>query len=235
MKIDKVSDIEKNKREKVVGRKLDERDKELQDWVPATEIGKAVKNGEITSVDEIFDKNIKIKEPQIVDYLIPDIEDKMIDFKKTTKVRRAGRKFSFRVSMLVGDKNKYIGLGTASDSERWPAVRKATKNAKLNLTKIIKGCGSWECVCAGNHSVPFKTEGRSSSVKVVLFPAPKGTGLVVGDNIKDVFRFVGIKDVWSKTSGNTGSKLDFVAATIDALSKTTKVKLSEKIKEKLSG
>ncbi len=209
-----------------------ERERALAGWVPVTETGKVVRNEEITSLDEIFDKNLKILEPEIVDYLIAELEENVIDFKKTAKVRRAGRQFSFRASVLIGDKNSYVGLGTAKDKERWPAIRKATKNAKLNLVKIKKGCGSWECTCGTGHSVPFKVEGKSSSVRVILLPAPKGTGLVVGDNIKDVFRFVGITDVWSKTYGNTGSKLDFVKAAIDALANTTKIKTGEKRGEK---
>ena len=59
-------------------------------------------------------------------------------------------------------------------------------------------------------------------------PAPKGTGLVVGDAVKDVFKFVGIKDVWLKATGHTRSTLDFVSATIDALSKTKKMRILEK-------
>lgn len=211
-----------------------DRTEELEKWVPKTKLGKMAKNGEINSLDEIFERNMKIMEPEIVDFIVPDLGEEMVAFKKTTRVRRAGRVFGFRVSVMVGDKNQHVGLGTASDREKWPAVRKATKKAKLSLIRIRRGCGSWECTCGMPHSVPFRVEGRSSSVRVALIPAPKGTGLVVGDNIKNVMRFAGITDVWSKTRGNTASKLDFVAAALDALSQTTKMMMSDEIKRKVA-
>jgi len=98
---------------------------------------------------------------------------------------------------------------------------------------VLRSCGSWECRCSENHSVPFKVIGKSSSVRVKLLPAPKGIGLVAGDNIKEVLKFAGIKDVWSKTKGNTGSTLDFVSAAIDALAATNNVRLSNDISQKL--
>jgi small subunit ribosomal protein S5 len=204
-----------------------EREKSIERWVPATELGKMVKNGGITSIEEIEKKNIRIMEPEIVEMLVPGLKETNVDFKKTTKVRRSGRKFSFRASVLVGDGHGFIGLGTAKDKERWPAITKATRKAKLSLVGIKKGCGSWECLCNGPHSVPFRVDGRSASVKVTLLPAPKGTGLVAGDAVKDVLKFVGIKDVWLRATGNTRSTLDFVAATIDALSKTKKMRTTE--------
>ena len=65
-----------------------------------------------------------------------------------------------------------------------------------------------------------------------MLPAPKGTGLVVGNNIKDVFEFAGITDVWSNTLGSTDTKLNFVSAAIDALGKTTRMKVSNEIAKK---
>jgi len=218
-----------------VEKRRTDRETALEEWVPKTELGRKVMRGEIESIADIMKSGQKIKETEIVDRLIPELEDKLVDFTKTAKVRRAGRMFRFRASVIVGDKNRYIGLGIAKDAERWPAINKATRKAKLNLVGIRKGCGSWECGCGSPHSVPFKITGNSGSVEVTLLPAPRGTGLVVGGNIKEVLRFVGIEDVWSKTRGNTSTTLNFVAATIDALSKTTKMKVSEDLKRTLKG
>ncbi|MBI4045103.1 MAG: 30S ribosomal protein S5 [Candidatus Diapherotrites archaeon] len=220
---------------KAIEEVISKKEKKLDDWVPKTESGKLVRNGEIGSLDDFFAKGLKVFEPEVVDFLSRDMEEKMIEFKKTARVTRSGRVFSFRAAVLVGDKNRYVGLGIGKDKERFPALRKATKNAKLSLVKIMRGCGSWECGCSETHSVPFRVEGKSSSVRVVLIPAPKGTGLVVGKNIKDVLVFAGVRDVWSKTFGNTASKLDFVKATIKALTGTGKVKLSKDIEAKMMG
>ncbi len=211
-----------------------EKQKEKDEWIPKTILGKKVKGGEISSMNEVIESKLPLIEPQILDYIFPDLEEKMVDFTKTTKVRRAGRQFSFRATVLIGDKKEFLGIGTGKHKEKWPAVRKATRRAKLNLTRIRKGCGSWECTCGTGHSIPFKVKGKASSVKIELMPAPKGTGLVVGNNIKDVFDFVGIRDVWSKTSGSTETKLNFIRATINALSKTTSLKVSDEIKKKVA-
>jgi small subunit ribosomal protein S5 len=213
-------------------RQEEEKKAELNAWKPKTELGKKVKNEEITSIDEIFEKGQRILEPEIVDTLLPEMEEELIDFKKTTKVRRSGRMFAFRASVLVGDKNKYIGIGTAKDKERWPAIRKATRQAKLNLVHVRKGSGAWETTATTGASVPFKVKGKSSSVKIELIPAPEGTGLVVGSKIRSVMKFAGIKDVWSKSFGNTGSSLDFAKAAINALANTTKMKLSQDVQNK---
>ncbi len=212
-------------------REENQKQKELEEWIPKTALGKKAKNSEISSPGEVLESNAPILEPQIIDFLLPDMQEKMVDFKKTTKVRRAGRKFSFRAAVLVGDGREYVGLGVASDKEKWPALRKASKLAKLNLVKARKGCGSWECACGVGHSLPFAVEGKSASVRVKLLPAPNGVGLVAGDNIKDILRFVGLRDVWVQTRGSTGTKLNFVRATIDALKQTTKRKGMESGKE----
>ncbi|MBI4210143.1 MAG: 30S ribosomal protein S5 [Candidatus Diapherotrites archaeon] len=232
--------MQKRERRRKRGREEDsaeyregERQKRVSDWVPKTGIGKMVKAGEIANMDEFFAKGYKVMEPEIVDVLIPEIKDKLVEFRKTARVTRQGRSFSFRASVLIGDGDSYIGLGTAKDRERFPAINKATKSAKMALRKVRKGCGSWECRCHEPHSVPFRVEGTSSSVRVNLLPAPKGTGLVIGEHVKDVLRFVGIKDVWSKCRGNTATTLDFVGATINALAATNNVKYSADMERKL--
>jgi small subunit ribosomal protein S5 len=205
----------------------------LSEWVPKTEGGRLVKSGEITSMDDYFNRGLKLMEPEIVDSLLPNLKDKLVEFKKTARITRQGRNFSYRATILIGDGESYVGVGTGKDKERFPAIQKATRNAKLSIVKVKRGCGSWECRCQEKHSVPFRTIGKKSSIIITLLPAPRGTGLVVGDSIKDVFRFVGIKDVWVKTKGNTNSTLEFTTAAINALKNTNKMRLSDDIKRKL--
>ncbi len=225
------SSVEETEQQRLV--KETERETLLAAWAPKTKLGKMVKNGEIESLDQVFERNEKIMEPEIIDMLVPQLMEKLVDFKKTARVKRAGRQFSFRVSILVGDGNRYIGLGMAKDKERWLAIKKAAKKARLNLVMVRKGCGSWECACGTSHSLPFKVSGSCASAKVTLIPAPKGLGLVVGDNIKDVMRFAGIRDAWSKSKGNTSTKLNFVAAAVNALAQTMKMRISNDIGKKI--
>ncbi|MDO8627976.1 MAG: 30S ribosomal protein S5 [Candidatus Diapherotrites archaeon] len=217
-------ELDAKKLEDEVERRLTDRERKLDDWTPKTETGRLVKAGSVESYDQLLSRNLPVLEPEIIDCLLPELESKMIDVSKTTRVTRSGRNFSFRATVLVGDKSGFIGIGTGKDKERWPAMRKAEKNAKLGIKKISKGCGSWECSCGLNHTVPFATTGKAASVKLKLLPAPRGTGLVVGSNIKDVFNFVGINDVWSKSFGNTRTTLNYVKAAVDALAQLQNIK-----------
>jgi len=197
-------------------------------WIPKTELGKRVKTGEISSLDDIFKLGKKIMEPEIIDCFVPDLSMKIIDVKKTTRVTRAGRHFSFRVSVIVGDGNGHIGVGTGKNIERIVAQEKAIKDAKLNIVPVRRGCGSWECNCSKKHSVPYKVMGKCASLRVELLPAPNGIGLAVSDTIKPIFDLVGIKDLWSNTRGATDTKLNFTRATIDALYKISDLRTKDK-------
>ncbi|HOW29223.1 MAG TPA: 30S ribosomal protein S5 [archaeon] len=219
---------ERNSRDK--GRRREKEKEKVFDkdlWLPKTELGKKVKSGEVSSLDDVFKLGKKIMEPEIIDYFIPELQMKVIDVKKTTRVTRAGRHFSFRVSVIIGDGNGHIGVGTGKNIERIIAQQKAIKEAKLNLVPIKRGCGSWECNCSKKHSVPYKIIGKCSSLRVELLPAPNGIGLAASDTIKPVLTLVGIKDVWSNTRGATDTKLNFVRATIDALYKISELKSRE--------
>jgi small subunit ribosomal protein S5 len=230
-KVKKGKDTEENITEKLE-RELAEKERMLNNWTPKTDLGKKINAGEISSIDEVFEKGYKIKEPEIVDSLL-QLEEEIVDTAKTTRVVRAGRKFSFRVSVLVGNKDGYIGIGTGKDTDRFPAISKAKRDAKLHLIKINRGSGSWEeQPTEDKHSVPFKVEGKSGSVRVTLMPAPKGTGLAVGQNIRRVMELAGIQNVWGKAKGNSGNRLNFVRAAVDALSQTTKVKITNDIEKK---
>lgn len=197
-------------------------------WIPKTELGRKVKSGEIANLDDVFKLGKKIMEPEIIDFFIPDLKMKVIDVKKTTRVTRAGRNFSFRVSVIIGDGNGHIGVGTGKNIERIVAQEKAIKDAKLNIIPVRRGCGSWECNCSKKHSVPYKVIGKCASLRVELLPAPNGVGLAVSDSIKPIFDLVGIKDLWSDTRGATDTKLNFTRATIDALYKISDLKTKEK-------
>ncbi|UJG42422.1 MAG: 30S ribosomal protein S5 [Candidatus Heimdallarchaeum endolithica] len=196
---------------------------DYEEWEPLTRLGRMVKEGQITSIDEIFAQNLKIQEAEIVDILLPDLEDEVIDIKLVQRQSDAGRKRRFRATVVVGNKNGYVGVGEAKLKEIGPAIKKAITNAKLNVRPVRRACGSWECSCGGNHTVPYKVEGKCGSTKVVLIPAPRGLGLVVGDVAKTVLRLAGIDDVWSKTFGETRTTNNFAKATFEALKNTYSV------------
>ncbi len=194
----------------------------LEEWVPRTRVGKLVKEGRITSIDEIFRQNLPILEPEIVDVLLPNLEHEVIDVTIVQKMTDAGRITRFRAVVVVGNREGYVGLGKGKARQFRFAIEKATRNAKLNIVPIRRGCGSWECTCGEPHSVPFTVRGKSGSVEVILKPAPKGTGLVAGDVAKKVLSLAGIRDVWTLTKGETRTSYNFARATYLALRNTYK-------------
>jgi small subunit ribosomal protein S5 len=119
--------------------------------------------------------------------------------------------------MVVGNEDGIVGVGRASGLDSSSAIEKALKRAKLNLIEIKRGCGSWECGCGTQHSIPFRAEGKSGSVRVVMLPAPKGVGLVASDEVKKLLRLAGIGDVWIKTYGNTQMRINLISSTFNAL------------------
>ncbi len=200
----------------------------IEEWEPKTRLGRLVKNGEITDINEVFKLGLPIMEPEIVDVLLPDLKEEVLEIRLVQRMHKSGRKVRFRASVVVGNENGYVGIGTGVAKEVGPAIRKAIRDAKLNIVPVRRGCGSWECGCGTAHTVPFKVIGRCASVRVVLIPAPRGVGLVIGDVGKKVLKLAGIKDVWSRTEGQTKTTLNFARATLEALKQTYLMKVNEK-------
>lgn len=194
----------------------------LEEWTPRTRIGRLVKEGKITSIDEIFAMNMPILEPEMVDYLLPNLKHEIIDVGIVQKQTDAGELSRFRVVVVVGDERGYIGIGKGKAKQLRFAIEKAIVNAKLNIAPVRRGCGSWECMCGTPHSLPYTVSGKSGSVRMTLYPAPKGTGLVAGEIAKVVLRMAGIQDVWSKTLGETRTTYNLARATYNALVNTYK-------------
>jgi len=221
-------------------RDAEERFSRLESWSPKTEIGKKVKSGEITDMSQIIKLNKRIMEDEIIDTIFPTLESDFINigqskgkfgggkrriFRQTQKKTKEGNKPIFTVMAVVGNRNGYVGIGYGKSKETLPAKEKAVRNAKLNIIQIGRGCGSWECGCGTYHSIPFKVESKTSSVELKLMPAPKGTGLQVDKEVKKVLEFAGVRDVWSKTKGQTGQKMNLISACIKSLKNLSKTKL----------
>ena len=206
----------------------------LDNWVPRTELGKAVRAGKVNNIDEVLAEGRKIMEPEIVDLLVPGLHTdtlfigqakgkfgggKRRAFRQTQKKTKEGNVLTFGVMAVVGDGHGHIGLGYGRAAETLPAKEKAIRKAKLNITKIARGCASFDCSCEEEHSIPVTVEGKCSSVTVKLMPAPQGTGLVIGDEMKKILRAVGIKDIYSRCSGKVNTTFNTAKACMKALNK----------------
>jgi small subunit ribosomal protein S5 len=203
----------------------------MNEWIPKTELGRMVKEGKITSLSEVLRSSSRIMEIGIVDTLMPEMNEKdyqeILDVNMVQRMTDSGRRVKFTVVAVVGNKDGFVGLGEAKAAEVGPAIRKALDNAKLNLVEVRRGCGSWECACGRHHSVPFKVQGKSSSVTVTLKPAPRGLGLAIGEIGKKVLTLAGIKDVWSSSRGQTQTTVNFAKAVFIALKQTTTTSIQE--------
>lgn len=195
----------------------------LDMWEPRTKLGRMVKDGQITNIIEVFEEGYKIKEIEIVDMLAPNLQDDVIDINLVQKQTDAGETSKFTALVAVGDRNGLLGLGLGKAPRVRNAIEKGINIAKMKIHPIKRGCGSWECDCNEQHSIPFKLKGKAGSVRVILLPAAQGVGLVAGDTAKAVLSMAGIKDCWSKSLGKTSTKNSFAFATFNALKKTMEI------------
>ncbi len=196
------------------------RARNLEEWSPRTKLGRLVQEGKISTLEEIFTEGLKIHEPEIVDLLLPNLEEEVINISLVQKQTDAGEKSHFKAIVAVGNRDGYLGLGSGKTRQVRTAIDKAATDARLNITVIRRGCGSWECGCGLSHSLPFETLGKCGGVKVEVIPGPRGIGLIASEVAKVILRLAGIKDCWTRSYGSTRTVPSFAYAVFDALRKT---------------
>ncbi len=202
-------------------------------WVPKTELGKKVAADEIKTMGEALASGLPLREPQIVDKLLPGLHDEVLDVNMVQRMTDSGRRFKFAVTVVVGNGDGFVGLGRAKGREVGPTIRRAIDRAKLEIVAVLRGCGSWECGCGRSHTLPFEVEGRAGSVVVHFKPAPRGVGLAVGDVAKPVLRFAGITDAWGYTDGHTKTTVNYAQAAYGALVALSDLKIPPGTAERL--
>ncbi|OGI57410.1 hypothetical protein A3B85_01215 [Candidatus Nomurabacteria bacterium RIFCSPHIGHO2_02_FULL_37_13] len=142
----------------------------------------------------------------------PEFDQKIINIRRVTRVVAGGRRFSFSVALVAGDKKGSIGLGLGKAGDTALAINKAVRNAKknmirLNLTKTM--------------SIPHELSAKFSSSHVKLLPN-KGRGLVAGSVVRDIVKLSGMKDITGKILSNSKNKLNNAKAVVKALSVISK-------------
>jgi len=200
-----------------------QRTERLEEWTPRTRLGRLVSEGKISSLEEVFAEGMKVREPEIVDLLLPNLEEEVIHVGIVQKQTDAGEKTRFKSIVVVGNGNGYVGIGSGKADQVRTAIEKAASDARLNITIVRRGCGSWECGCGQPHSMPFETVGRSGSVTIRIIPGPRGLGLVASEIAKVILRLAGVKDCWTRSYGQTRTVPSFAYAVFDALRKTYEI------------
>jgi len=199
----------------------------IEEWTPRTRAGRLVYEGRITSLEELFAEGYKVREPEIVDFLVSNIQEEVVTINLVQKQTDAGERSLFKAIVAIGNEDGVIGLGAGKAKHVRSAIEKAALNARLNTTIVRRGCGSWECGCGRPHSLPFRVEGKCGAVRVVLIPGPRGLGLVAGETAKILLRLAGIKDCWTRTYGPTRTIPSFAYAVFDALKATYRIVTQE--------
>jgi len=183
-----------------------------------TKLGRLVKGGKISSIEEIFLFSMPIKEFQIVDHFLPELSDTVMKIMSVQKQTTAGQRTRFKAFVIVGDKNGHIGLGVKVASEVATAIRGALINAKTSIVPVRRGY--WGSKVGNPHTVPCKVTGKTGSVRMRLIPAPRGTGLVAAPATKKMLAFAGVQDCYTSSSGHTRTMGNFLQACFAALCKT---------------
>jgi len=139
--------------------------------------------------------------------LEPQFDERVIDIARVAKVVKGGRRFSFRVTIVVGDNNGNVGLGIGKAGAVPDAMRKATERAHKNMHKIsLMGT-----------TIAHEVIGSQSGARVMLKPPSPGTGVIAAGGVRAVCEAAGIKDILTKSLGSS-NMLNIVQATFDALS-----------------
>ena len=186
-------------------------------WEPQTRLGRMVQGEEVTSMQQALDSGLPLKEPEIVDQLLPGLEDEVLDINMVQRMTDSGRRVKFRCVVAIGNRDGFVGYAEGRDDQVGGAIQKAIEIAKLNMIKVERGAGSWEDRSEEPHSLARRTSGKAGSVTVELIPAPLGLGLAASETVRKVVELAGIENAWTKSDGNTRTTLNLAKATYNAL------------------
>jgi small subunit ribosomal protein S5 len=137
----------------------------------------------------------------------PEFDQKILNIRRVTRVVAGGRRFSFSVALVAGDKKGSVGLGLGKAGDTALAINKAVRNAKKNMVKLK---------LTKTMSIPYELSAKFSSSYVKLMPN-KGRGLVAGSVVRDIVNLSGIRDVTGKILSNSKNKLNNAKAVMAAL------------------
>ncbi|WP_455539369.1 30S ribosomal protein S5 [Terrisporobacter sp.] len=143
---------------------------------------------------------------KIIDARQLDLQEKVVEVRRVTKVVKGGRNFRFAALVVVGDENGHVGIGSGKAMEVPDAIRKAVEDAKKNLIKVPMV----------GTTIPHEVIGHFGAGRIIIMPAQEGTGVIAGGAARDLLELAGLKDVRAKCLG-TRNPRNMVNATIEGL------------------
>jgi len=199
-------------------------------WEPRTRLGRKVQDGDITTMDQAMESGLPLKEPELVDQLLPGLEDEVLDINMVQRMTDSGRRVKFRCVCVIGNRDGYLGYAQARDEQVGGAIQKAIDVAKLNIIKVDRGSGSWEDSAGGVNSLVRRAEGKAGSVEVTIEPAPQGLGLAAAPTVRHVLELAGVQDAWTQSHGNTRTTVNLAKATFNALENAAQARTPQRAK-----
>ena len=140
----------------------------------------------------------------------PEFTDRLVAINRVSKTVKGGKRFGFAALTVVGDGDGRIGMGKGKAREVPVAVQKAMEQARRNMVKVS----------LKNGSIHHNVRGHHGAAKVLMAPAPAGTGIIAGGPMRAVFEVMGITDIVAKSLGSS-NPYNMVRATLDALNNAT--------------
>lgn len=132
----------------------------------------------------------------------------VLDMRRVARVVKGGRRFSFRATVVLGNRKGRVGIGVAKGADVKRAVEKAAHRGKKQLIEVR---------ITKQGTIPHAVEAKYSSARVLLKPAPPGSGIIAGGPVRMVCSLAGIENISAKILGRTVNKLNNARATVEAL------------------
>lgn len=152
----------------------------------------------------------------------PEFDSKIIDIRRVTRVAAGGRRYTFSVAVVAGDRKGRVGVGLGKGGDTALAVEKATREAKKHLIKVP---------LSPQMTIPHATEAKYGSAYIMIFPA-RGRGVVAGSSARAVIELAGIRDISAKLLSGSKNRLNNARVTIAALEKLSKTPRSVVVTKK---
>jgi small subunit ribosomal protein S5 len=186
--------------------------------VDGTPITVAPKDATFAQAPREFRKNTRKAPPRREARVKPEFDQKIISIRRVTRVVTGGRRFSFSVGIVIGDRRGRVGVGLGKAGDTPLAIDKAVRDARKNMIKVNM---------TKTGSIPHEVEAKFSSSRVLIMRAP-GKGILAGSSVRTVLEFAGVKEVSAKIFSRSKNKLNNANAAVKALLQLKPKKVTQK-------